>query len=61
MDKINDLIFEIKKLSEDFVLEAGNNVKGNKSAGRRARKITLALTKMFKDYRAQTLEAEKNV
>lgn len=59
MEKINDLIFEIKKLSEDFVTEATNNVKGNKVAGRRARKISQAMTKLFKDYRALTIEAEK--
>jgi hypothetical protein len=59
MEKINDLIFEIKKLSEEFVVEATNNAKGNKAAGRRARKISQALTKMFKDYRSLTIEAEK--
>lgn len=59
MEKINDLIFEIKKLSEEFMVEATNNAKGNKAAGRRARKISQALTKMFKDYRSLTIEAEK--
>lgn len=59
MEKINDLIFEIKKLSEEFMVEATNNAKGNKVAGRRARKISQALTKMFKDYRSLTIEAEK--
>ena len=59
MEKINDLIFEIKKLSEEFMVEATNNAKGNKAAGRRARKISQALTKMFKDYRSLTIEVEK--
>lgn len=59
MNKINDLINEIKNLTEEFMTEATSNVKGNKAAGRRARKATLALTKMFKDYRTLTLEAEK--
>jgi hypothetical protein len=59
MEKINNLIFEIKKLSEEFMVEATNNAKGNKAAGRRARKISQALTKMFKDYRSLTIEAEK--
>lgn len=60
MEKINDLIFEIKKLSDEFVVEATNNANGNKAAGRRARKISQTLTKMFKDYRSLTIEAEKN-
>jgi len=59
MNKINDLIIEIKNLTDEFMTEATNNAKGNKAAGRRARKATLALTRMFKDYRALTLEAEK--
>lgn len=59
MNKINDLIIEIKNLADEFLIEASNNAKGNKAAGRRARKATLALTKMFKDYRALSLEAEK--
>jgi hypothetical protein len=59
MEKINDLIFEIKKLSDEFVVEATNNANGNKAAGRRARKISQTLTKMFKDYRSLTIEAEK--
>lgn len=60
MEKINDLIFEIKKLSDDFMVEATNNANGNKAAGRRARKISQTLTKMFKDYRSLTIEVEKN-
>ena len=59
MNKINDLIIEIKNLADEFLIEASNNARGNKAAGRRARKATLALTKMFKDYRALSLEAEK--
>ena len=55
MNKINDLIIEIKNLTDEFMTEATNNAKGNMAAGRRARKATLALTKMFKDYRALTL------
>lgn len=59
MEKINDLIIEIKNLADDFLIEASNNARGNKAAGRRARKISQSLTKMFKDYRSLTIEAEK--
>lgn len=58
MEKIQTLVNEIEKLSAEFMNEANTNLGGNKAAGRRARKITLTLTKMFKDYRAWTVEAE---
>jgi hypothetical protein len=60
MEKINNLISEIKSQCDEFMVDALNNVKGNKAAGRRARKISSNLTKLFKDYRTLTLEAEKN-
>lgn len=60
MEKINDLIAEIKAQCDAFMVDAASNVNGNKAAGRRARKISTSLTKMFKDYRTLTLEAEKN-
>lgn len=34
-------------------------VKGNKSAGARARKATLELTKLFKDFRKKSVESTK--
>ena len=36
-----------------------NVVKGNKAAGTRARKASLELTKMFKEFRAKSIEAAK--
>lgn len=59
MEKINALVEEIKTLTESFMTEATSNLDGNKAAGRRARKATLVLTKLFKDYRTLTVEAEK--
>jgi len=59
MEKLNEMILEIEKLTNDLMTEMKNNANGNKSAGRRARKITLTLTKLYKDYRATTLEMEK--
>lgn len=41
-------------------VEMDNNVnKGNKSAGVRARKATLELEKLFKEYRKLSIEASK--
>lgn len=37
----------------------GDSAKGNKAAGRRARKNTLELEKMFKEFRKKSVEAEK--
>lgn len=59
MEKIQVLVKEIEALSNTFMAEATSNLSGNKIAGRRARKATLALTKLFKDYRSATIEAEK--
>lgn len=59
MEKIKDLVTQITELTNDFTTDANSNLNGNKSAGRRARKATLTLTKLFKEYRALTLEAEK--
>lgn len=59
MEKIKELVTQITELTNDFTTDANNNLNGNKAAGRRARKVTLTLTKLFKEYRALTLEAEK--
>lgn len=59
MNKIETLVKEIETLSVTFATEANANLCGNKAAGRRARKATLALTKLFKEYRTLTVEAEK--
>jgi hypothetical protein len=59
MEKIQNLVSEIENLTAELMTEAQANLKGNKAAGRRARKATLALTKLYKEYRTLTLEAEK--
>ena len=58
-NKIETLVKEIETLSATFATEANANLGGNKAAGRRARKATLALAKLFKEYRTLTVEAEK--
>lgn len=59
MDKIKDLVSQIETLTSELMADANSNLNGNKAAGRRARKATLTLTKLYKEYRALTLEAEK--
>ena len=43
----------------DFNNEANAQLKGNKAAGRRARKISGTLAKLFKEYRTLTVENDK--
>ena len=59
MEKIKDLLKEIETLTNDFMTDANSNLEGNKTAGRRARKATLTLTKLYKEYRNFTINAER--
>ena len=53
------LIEKIDSLYETFKVEANKNVLGNKAAGTRARKASLELDKFFKEYRKESIEADK--
>lgn len=54
------LVNEIKKEFEVFEKNADAQVtKGNKAAGTRARKSALALSKLMKDFRKESVEAAK--
>ena len=54
------LVERIKKEWEVFETNANAVVeKGNKAAGVRARKSSLELTKLFKEFRAESVEAAK--
>ena len=54
------LLQEIKTQLEDFAKNAEAQVeKGNKAAGTRARKATLELTKLFKEFRNKSIESAK--
>ena len=54
------LLQEIKTQLEDFAKNAEAQVeKGNKAAGTRARKATLELTKLFKEFRKKSSESAK--
>ncbi|EOZ92854.1 hypothetical protein A33Q_3945 [Indibacter alkaliphilus LW1] len=53
IEKINA---EFESFKSDAALQAE---KGNKAAGTRARKATLELTKLMKEFRKESLEASK--
>ena len=57
---MKNLLDQIKEQIDSFVKDAeANVVKGNKAAGTRARKASLELTKMFKEFRAKSIAAAK--
>ena len=57
---MNELIEKIKELSETLISEATQQAeKGNKSAGTRARKVSLELEKALKEFRKVSLEESK--
>ncbi|TDS58849.1 histone H1 [Myroides indicus] len=58
---MKELIEKINAEFESFKLESGEQAeKGNKAAGTRARKATLNLEKLLKEFRKTSLEASKN-
>ena len=57
---MNDLIAKIKELNETLLIDATAQVeKGNKAAGTRARKASLELEKLLKEFRKVSLEESK--
>ncbi len=57
---MNDLVSKLKAEFEAFVKEAEAQIeKGNKAAGTRARKSSLDLEKMLKEFRKVSLEESK--
>lgn len=58
---MNELIEKIKELNEAFMTDAALQLeKGNKAAGTRARKASLEIEKLMKEFRKASLEASKN-
>ncbi len=58
---MNELIAKIKELNEALLTDAAAQAeKGNKAAGTRARKASLELEKVLKEFRKVSLEASKN-
>lgn len=56
---MNELLTQINAEIEAFKTESQSHSEGNKAAGARARKSTLELTKLLKDYRKVSIEASK--
>ena len=57
---MNELIAKIKEMSEALVVDAAAQAeKGNKAAGTRARKASLELEKVLKEFRKVSLEESK--
>ena len=57
---MKELVNQIKAEYEVFVTNADAQVeKGNKAAGARARKASLAIEKMMKEFRKASIEAGK--
>ena len=58
---MNELIAKIKEMSDALLADAALQAeKGNKAAGTRARKASLELEKLLKEFRKVSLEASKN-
>ena len=56
---MKDLVSKIIALSEEFRVNAEKNVAGNKAAGVRARKISLELGELLKEYRKESVANDK--
>ena len=57
---MNELIEKIKEVSEVLLVDAAAQAeKGNKAAGARARKASLDLEKLLKEFRKLSLEESK--
>ena len=60
LTKKNELVAKIKELSNAFFIDAElQTEKGNKAAGTRARKASLELEKLLKEFRKASLEEAK--
>lgn len=54
---MKDLIKEIELQMEQFIINANAHAnKGNKAAGTRARKNSLVIAKLLKEYRAESVK-----
>lgn len=57
---MNELLVKIKELNAALVADAEQQIeKGNKAAGTRARKASLELEKVLKEFRKASLEESK--
>ena len=56
---MKELVERINSLAEQFAQESAKNLGGNKAAGARARKATLELEKLMKEYRKKSVEESR--
>lgn len=56
---MKELAEKISAKTAEFTTDLNYNAQGNKAAGKRARKASLELEKLFKEYRRASIEAEK--
>lgn len=54
---MEELANKIKETAADFFTELDKNLAGNKAAGLRARKASLELDKLLKEYRKVSVKA----
>lgn len=59
MEELKNIVMLINDKTAEFNNNAAQNVLGNKAAGARARKTSLELEKLFKQYRKLSVEASK--
>ena len=53
---MENLLTKIEETWDAFKLNADKREKGNKTAGKRARKASVELAKLLKEYRAETVK-----
>ena len=59
--RVQELFKEIEVKVNELLDEMRANVeKANKAAGKRARKLSLELEKLYKEYRKQSIERDKS-
>ena len=54
---MKNLVDKINAKYEEFRVNAEKNVAGNKAAGLRARKATIEIEKLMKEYRKESVKA----
>ena len=57
---MKNLIEKIDSLYESFKVDANKNASGNKSAGVRARRVSLEIAKLCKEYRLKSVEIDRD-
>lgn len=56
---MKEVVEKTNALFAEFAAEAAKNLEGNKAAGARARKISLEIQKVMKEFRVASIEAAK--